>query len=108
MKRNIWRTSVWVAVLFSLGLLVLGAVALGLIVGDWLFTETHAHWLAWALGIIVIFGAVLSMGIGLGLFLYWHYPKPKKTEELLPNTEPRGITDTLETLIVAAHSDSRD
>lgn len=100
MQRSTARRVVWAGVLVSLLILMLGAVSLGLIVGDWLFTETHAYWLTWAVSLIVVFGVVLAPGVGLGLFMYWHHsPSPAEEEAEVPEYH---VTDTMETLLTAA------
>lgn len=79
-----------------LGIITAGSVSLSVVVGDWLYTETHTPWLAWTLAILNLLGFVGSYGIALGFFFVFR-SQSDKTEYT--------IVDTMETIIQQIKSD---
>lgn len=86
-----------VGILAILGIITLGAVSLSVIVGDWLYTETHAYWLAWTLGAFTLVGFIGSAGVVLGTFFALRHKSDPHKEYT--------IVDTMETLIQQMRAD---
>lgn len=82
-KRNlIFRAFTWAVVYTTLFVLVISAVLIALVVGDWIILRTGNSGLAWAVGVVILTGFLASLGAAIGVWIWLRYPaSPMEVEQ---------------------------